>query len=212
MRKYADEVPDFLHGRPKLFVQHCMERLNKIVTDEIQCLSNGTEYKVGQYIVNLSLPECECMDFIRTGWPCKHMLALLNLHGLWTSLPEAYRQMPCFVIDDQQETAADHTSKEDMDENSSDHVVSVRAHGLELLDELRSSFYLIEDEDLLSRANTELGNIANYMRQSVLTLDKLTSKKSKKKKLIRKQTEPHTIHEDEKDKGIIGSLHLQNIL
>ena len=47
-----------------------------------------------------STPACECYDWARYHWPCKHMLAILQ-YGVktWNDLCSAYRDSPFFTLD-----------------------------------------------------------------------------------------------------------------
>lgn len=64
-RKYADDVPKTLHNRPHQFVAHIMKRL-----DAAKQLSSTDPYNV-----RLGLnPSCECEDFMRHSYPCKHII------------------------------------------------------------------------------------------------------------------------------------------
>jgi hypothetical protein len=47
-------------------------------------------------------PSCSCPDFDKYNWPCKHMVAIMMIYpGFgWDFLPDNYRNLPCFVIDE----------------------------------------------------------------------------------------------------------------
>ena len=57
------------------------------------------------YDVNLgdkgNFPSCDCMDWIRSHMPCKHMLAILETEGGcdWERMSERYRQLPFISLD-----------------------------------------------------------------------------------------------------------------
>ena len=75
-KRYSDDLPLFLHNRPKAFIKHCMKRLKKVCFDVIQ--ETGSCLIVNGHRVRLDVPSYPCKDFSQHGWPCKHMLTLLT--------------------------------------------------------------------------------------------------------------------------------------
>jgi len=111
-RQYNPELPAFLRNRPRDFVQHVQSRwtsAGNIPEDNITQL-NDRQFRVTSsdtdnvYNVSLgeldSMPACDCYDWARYHWPCKHMLAIFQ-HGVktWDDLCPAYRDSPFFTLD-----------------------------------------------------------------------------------------------------------------
>jgi hypothetical protein len=111
-RRYSTDVPVFLQNRPRMFLEHCIQRLppvqqeiplGNIVTEDNKTF-NVTSVDSGMsYTVNLAsiLPSCSCGDWKKHHLPCKHQLAILTrYHGFdWEALSAEYRQCPHFCID-----------------------------------------------------------------------------------------------------------------
>ena len=101
-KTYATDVPEFLRNRPTRFVKHCMDRLGRIKgmvvsdSDEGFMVHNPSSGK--DYRVVLEILACECPDFARNHWPCKHILAVVSKMG-WETLPESFLANPMFRID-----------------------------------------------------------------------------------------------------------------
>ena len=111
-KQFSENVPGWLHNRPKFFIRHCLARLpphHNIPKETINLTENGhftvkSEDSNTCYNVNLKsevMPQCSCIDWIENHLPCKHMLAIFNYfpqHG-WHSLPSCYTSCPVFSID-----------------------------------------------------------------------------------------------------------------
>jgi len=65
-RKYAENIPSCLHERPHAFIKHIMTRLD----DAMALRDQPDTYPVvlGQQ------PTCECKDYLRHTYPCKHII------------------------------------------------------------------------------------------------------------------------------------------
>jgi hypothetical protein len=108
-KAYSSDVPVFLWNRPKRFVRHCMQRLHQVDLYG-NCIKHrcsgvfSVECGNVAHAVSISspFPCCDCLDWRRSGMPCKHMLAVVTCaDGMsWESLPESYRQFPMFTLDD----------------------------------------------------------------------------------------------------------------
>ena len=109
-KKYSSDVPRFLHCKPKLLVDHCLQRLPTDHPSVIKEVEVGpkkfkvTSYDSGKvYEIDLgqSLPSCTCSDWLNTHWPCKHMLhVILNIPGNdWDSLSEDFIGAPHMCCD-----------------------------------------------------------------------------------------------------------------
>ncbi|KAK3104713.1 hypothetical protein FSP39_008463, partial [Pinctada imbricata] len=131
VKKYGQDVPSFLHNRPKPFIIHCMKRWQEglmIPAGDIDDIASGTflvksktqealMYSVSFNSTDQNLPSCDCMDWRRTHWPCKHFMAIFhNIPGWdWNALPSSYKEHPTFqldldvVLEHQGPTSDDHT-------------------------------------------------------------------------------------------------------
>jgi len=102
-RSYNECVPEYLRGRPKAIILHCLSRLRKAqkfkkesiieVNDTGHFLVNSSSGK--QHEVKISngsdSPECSCKDWIRWHIPCKHMFTIFSYtRWKWSDLPSAY--------------------------------------------------------------------------------------------------------------------------
>jgi len=108
-RSYSQHLPNFLKGKPKPFVDHCVRRMAPNVEfihqDEIskQQSLDSLKFTVSQYEINYEhqVPYCSCPDFAKSHWPCKHVLAIFSHfpeHG-WDTLRKSYINQPCFNLD-----------------------------------------------------------------------------------------------------------------
>ena len=110
---YNANIPTYLHERPHNFVKHMLKRQDVAKTirkSNIKCEDNSkgifkftsqTPGSKEEYNVNLSLPSCNCFDFRRTVWPCKHILAMFYHFNSWSweNLPKSYTNNPFISID-----------------------------------------------------------------------------------------------------------------
>jgi len=122
VRSYEESVPTFLRNRPPFFFEHCIKRAppsSNIRREDVSAV-NLEVYIVKRpeqaegHVVRLQsetdprLPFCDCADWARFRLPCKHILAVI-LYGDpsigWSSLPEYYRSIPQFNVDDEIATA-----------------------------------------------------------------------------------------------------------
>lgn len=76
-RGYSKEIPDYLKGRPKSIILHCLERKaksHKFTKDDIKMVDEG-KFEIknsagdGKHTLDFKLPECTCKD---CHIPCKH--------------------------------------------------------------------------------------------------------------------------------------------
>ena len=115
-RLYSDEIPTFLHNRPREFVSHVCKRWetakDTISTDitvvdmrtfNVRSLdSTNNYYEV--YFGNdddKSMPYCRCYDWKKFHWICKHFCAVFQQvpDCGWDKLCSEYRLNPQFIID-----------------------------------------------------------------------------------------------------------------
>jgi len=114
-RKYNSDLPVFLHNRPRDFVHHVSARwtsaqdipaCNIVQVDEcnfrVTSVDSRSMYNLSfGSNSNLSMPYCECYDWNKFHWPCKHFCAIfqhVTTHG-WNSLAADYRDSPFFCLD-----------------------------------------------------------------------------------------------------------------
>ena len=128
VRQYSANIPQFLHNRPKFFLDHCLKRMPPVTTaippDNIVMSESGVFVVTSvdtadkNYVVklrsdsNADVPSCECVDWHRHFLPCKHLLAVVHSSYCegWTSLPLVYRSLPLFTADPDIEHARSSTS------------------------------------------------------------------------------------------------------
>lgn len=124
-REYSGNIPIFLHNRPTHFVQHvmqCWSDVDGLSVDEIcdghffvQSATNlNLKYEVLLDVGN-GQPSCQCLDWKRHHYPCKHLLPVIagNNGITWESLPPAYRDSPFLTLDlSRQITIHDNTDDE----------------------------------------------------------------------------------------------------
>ena len=103
-RSYNDFVPDYLQGRPRKVILHCLSRLQKVAKFTKASIKmatapgtfivyspSGKEHKV-QFVAEDNMPQCTCKDWIRWHIPCKHFFAVFSHFPRWgwASLPKQY--------------------------------------------------------------------------------------------------------------------------
>lgn len=108
-RKYGAKIPSYMHNRPKVMGQHCKKRLEEgrlMVEDTARLDDEDGRYTVQSqatadvYKVSLTEPSCECKDYQRSLYPCKHIYAVLFSEGkTFMDLPAAYVNSPWFQLD-----------------------------------------------------------------------------------------------------------------
>lgn len=105
-RQYKSFVPNFLRGRPRSLIIHCLERqarAKKYDETNIRCdPQNGTftilKQSNGSHTVNFGVdssePSCTCKDWKKWKIPCKHFFAVFNVKPEWgwNALPPSYLQ------------------------------------------------------------------------------------------------------------------------
>jgi SWIM zinc finger len=115
-RTYSSDLPVFLRNRPRDFVRHVCSRWQSAcdfsetditVVDDytliVRSPDSDKEYKVhfGKSEENL-MPRCDCFDWQKYRWPCKHFCAVFRLvdkYG-WSKLSYVYRDSPFITIDE----------------------------------------------------------------------------------------------------------------
>lgn len=94
-RAYSKDIPSYLKGRPKSVIFHCLERkakCHKFTEEDIKVLQDGKFEVYKTNIVNFSLPECSCKDWVRYHIPCKHFFAVFEQCPGWDwfKLPQQF--------------------------------------------------------------------------------------------------------------------------
>ena len=124
-RAYNSFVPQYLHGRPRQVIIHCLERKSNCqkYNEEditIQDATNGVFTVKGSsgkaYTFDFgrttSKPSCSCLDWIKWQIPCKHFFAIFRLvpEWNWDALPSSYRNNPTISV-----STLTHTQNPEMD-------------------------------------------------------------------------------------------------
>ncbi len=104
-------VPDYLQGRPKETILHCLHRQgasNKFVREDIVHVhmeNFEVKGKKGSYTVNFGDqshdPHCTCRDWLTFHLPCKHFFAIFHHFPDWNweKLPKHYLMPPYLSAD-----------------------------------------------------------------------------------------------------------------
>ena len=112
-RSYDSNIPNWLHDRPKNYVQHCIKKIQAAtnLTKEGITRINENQFKVRNeygdcyYDVNFgnesSLPSCSCHSWISSFMPCKHMLSIIDHldEVTWETFGTVYRNSVFFNLD-----------------------------------------------------------------------------------------------------------------
>jgi len=111
-RQYSPDLPAFLRNRPRDFVLHVCSRWtsatsysrhNVTTVDTVRFVVDSEE-RDRKYDVffgdDSEMPHCQCYDWSKYHWPCKHMLAVIqHTDSTWETLCPAYRDSPFFTLD-----------------------------------------------------------------------------------------------------------------
>ncbi len=109
-RSYSATVPEYMRGRPKRVILHCLDRMqkaNRIPSTRVTIIDvNQGQFEVEsesgvKRIVDFELPSCTCQDWHDFHMPCKHMFAIFQHQTQWTwdKLPQAYLQSQYMFCD-----------------------------------------------------------------------------------------------------------------
>ena len=113
-RSYNSFVPEFLRGRPRSVIIHCLQRMKKSQrftnTDiEFRNETNGLFHLKSQsgkvHVVDFGIttntPCCTCKDWIQYKIPCKHFFAVFehSEQWKWESLPKQYLESSHITAD-----------------------------------------------------------------------------------------------------------------
>ena len=108
-------VPEYLQGRPKQTILHCLHRLassNKFSHSDVsQVAPNSGKFTVkskkGSQVVEFGdqseEPRCTCKDWLTYHLPCKHFFAVFRYFPDWgwEKLPGSYLTSPYLTLDNQ---------------------------------------------------------------------------------------------------------------
>lgn len=97
-QKYSKDIPQFLHHRPQDLVKQCLEKMTLAAIIDTSEITNkgGGKFALMSFSGNqkeryelafgdtLSMPKCSCIDWNRTGYPCKHFFAVFNKYLAWS--------------------------------------------------------------------------------------------------------------------------------
>jgi hypothetical protein len=112
-RKYNDIVPDYLRGRPRHVIIHCLDRNSSskkyteddILTKDVETgkftiQGSGKVHSIDFGVASGS-PTCTCADWLEWHIPCKHFFCIFRLvEGWgWNALPDAYQKSSCLCSD-----------------------------------------------------------------------------------------------------------------
>lgn len=117
-RKYSADVPHFLVNRPRILVGHCIDRIfaaDEIESYHIQCVDdvNGifkikSQSQEGQWYHltfgdSTNMCRCECQDWQKWWFPCKHFIAVFNHYPgwQWENLSPLYQNSPFLSLDEE---------------------------------------------------------------------------------------------------------------
>ena len=119
-RSYKDFVPEYLHGRPRTTILHCLDRKansSKYMASEVEVIdsdkgiftvngSGDNKYTI-DFGADTGMPSCSCADWRQWNLPCKHMFAVFQLVPGWTwyKLPKNYLESPYLSADNEALTA-----------------------------------------------------------------------------------------------------------
>ena len=136
-RRYSLDIPEYLHDRPRLFVTHCMKKLDSAEDTPASCIQSCTS-RVGMFYVKSqstkdvihqifmgdqeNLPWCTCQDFQRTRWPCKHFFSVFKhvTNCGFTKLPEHYLANPLITLDSRKPPCKDDSNPESQEQNNAE--------------------------------------------------------------------------------------------
>jgi len=116
-RVASDTVPDYLRGRPRAVIKHCLVRKtnsNKFTAEAIQTTEKPGVFHVvkasgGKHIVDFGTasgegtPSCSCKDWTRWHIPCKHFFAVFRVkpEWSWNTLPKQYTESAYLSTDNE---------------------------------------------------------------------------------------------------------------
>ena len=141
-------MPHYLHDRPPLLVNHCLDRLSSAVEIGQECIQVTDEergtFKVKSLDPNTkgcwyylsfgddeTIPHCECVDWEKHCLPCKHFLAVFRYFKGWgfEKFPAHYRESPFLTLDHVVVFSKEPIAKTDGREAVEDAIPENKIHG-----------------------------------------------------------------------------------
>lgn len=205
---YAEEVPEFLRNRQKLFVNHCLNRMPPAVstiekeyitfnsTDSCSVLSpdSGATYTITFMHM---YPKCSCPDFKKKHWPCKHLLGVMSTYPeySWENLSTSYTGQSCFNLDygGEEEQLSDVGERSHLLEHNyfseirqvkttdEETCLSARKKCLSVTKEITNDIYCLDNMDILNEANEKLLDVSQFIRKHIPRIVNLRIHKKKLK-------------------------------
>lgn len=194
----------WLRDRPREFVAHCMGRLSSAMetpVEDIQVVGGG-KFKVKsqtdpkEYTLSFSnevFPSCECEDWKKNHWPCKHFMAVFTNFEEWgwyslpavsldPSIVEPGQVQEGYTFAEFEESASlnvsfnqnmeDETLEEEqlsLSKNFKESAMTCR----EYLTQIKDLTYLCENHQILEETGQLLNNILIDFRKKLETEDGL---------------------------------------
>lgn len=140
-RRYKIFVREFLRGRPRSVILHCLDRQTKARKYDMKDVTpttskgvfevnkiNGSKHMV-DFGCNANSPSCTCKDWIHWHIPCKHFFAIFNHmpEWNWSSLPQDYLESAYLSMD--ADAVSTYFQPEDSTSDSVNHEPSQRLEG-----------------------------------------------------------------------------------
>lgn len=246
-RLYNKELPSFLHNRPRDFVEHVCKRWTSAgdipasnvrqTTDVDFTVTSSDSSNV--YRVHLgqknAMPYCECYDWSRSHWPCKHMLSIFrHTEYSWDNLCPMYRDSPFFGIDNElfdmdptySQAAVDDKMVDvryvddevdvsgDSEQQRQPQVTAVAARCRERLRWLQDASYICTDHTALSNLDSDLQQLCSRLSKvlphdSGLTLQpgQIPKRQPSLKNLRRRKTADVALSSSEEQRNGSALLH-----
>ncbi|KAL3229415.1 hypothetical protein MRX96_023600 [Rhipicephalus microplus] len=110
-RQYSENVPAYLHNRPHGFVKHMLRWLvnaEECTPTNMEELSVEGVFTVHSersdddlYTVDFTKPSCNCPDFRKHKYLCKHFCVVFKYSDRWgfSSLPQSYLNRPQIILE-----------------------------------------------------------------------------------------------------------------
>ena len=112
-RSYNEFVPEYLKGRPRPVILHCLTRIRKgekFTKESVKHTSESNQFTIKnasgkehtlKFTNDENMPECTCKDWTRWHIPCKHFFAVFNHfpNWGWASLPTKYLENEYLTAD-----------------------------------------------------------------------------------------------------------------
>ena len=169
---------------------------------------HGSNYK---YVILICGPSCDCQDFKKFHWPCKHLLFIIQFMSgySWDSLPSRYRNISMFNLDQtlmgyvtsssmnnkhidvQPETARSSTLNVNGSVSSDDmNSTSIEAHVQTALNLLSSCGDKLDNEQYVADMCNNLESLVELCRKKTYVAHGCQASRKRFKKWIRRSNAP----------------------